>query len=143
VVPAIAGSVYIVSAAVSDVLSVAAALKYRQLVKEGVIQLQSNQDGRLLVHTVYMLLVQCLRVSYYIIIFVATSNGDTRLHGTAQLYFAAVVDLYSLSGSPFLFLISSDVRRVYLKFYGLTWLKRRTSDSVNVAKVGSSILSCT
>ncbi|KAH7712102.1 hypothetical protein AAVH_20562, partial [Aphelenchoides avenae] len=105
IVPAIAGSVYVVSSAVSVVLSVAAATKYRQLVKESVIQLRSNQDGRLLFHTLYMLFVQCLRVSYYVVIFVATSYGDTRLHGTAQLYFAAVIDLYSLSGSPFLFLI--------------------------------------
>ncbi|KAH7703040.1 hypothetical protein AAVH_29798 [Aphelenchoides avenae] len=101
-------------------------LKYNQLRKMGMLRSHRHeQDVRLLVHTIFMLCIQWLRLGYYVTMIGNVMKSDVLLSflgAWSQKEFGfrfAIADAYALLGSGSLFALSFTIRNGYLTFYGL------------------------
>ncbi|KAH7709096.1 hypothetical protein AAVH_23647 [Aphelenchoides avenae] len=119
-VPIIGGCLYIAAGVLCGILNVSAALRYRLLVKsDSLPRSVSNQDVRLLVHSILLLCFLSFRAVYHAVVFLSTDGGNASLAATALSVLPAVTDGYSLLGSVFLVSISTPVREGYARFYRL------------------------
>ncbi|KAH7694494.1 hypothetical protein AAVH_38458, partial [Aphelenchoides avenae] len=123
--------------AIAFLLNICTFIKYRQIRQDSMVRNRRQEhDVRLLIHTLFMLCIQLLRMVYYL-----TMVGNVVPSGMFGTYAASVIgfrfaiaDAYSLLGSVFLFALSPTVRNGYLAFYGIR--KTKVSPTPTATPIG-------
>ncbi|KAI1714896.1 serpentine type 7TM GPCR chemoreceptor srv domain-containing protein [Ditylenchus destructor] len=128
---------YLPLSIVSFTLNVMAVQRYRRYVK-GISDFKTkghNQEFRFLVHSIFMLCVQVMRVFYYAILFISPVfvKDTAEFTGFMQANLFFISDSYSLLGSVFLFGLSSIVRRDYIRFYNFR--RKKANTTIHVTNV--------
>uniref|UniRef100_A0A7E4VQF6 Serpentine receptor class gamma n=1 Tax=Panagrellus redivivus TaxID=6233 RepID=A0A7E4VQF6_PANRE len=95
---------FVITTGINVVLGAVTAFRYRQLTRQ--------------VSSMSLTFAQLLRTLFHAGIFISASTNNRYLASTLQKRLPLIADVYALTGSVFLLIISTDVRRAYLTFYG-------------------------